>query len=261
MSLNGNYKIICGDCRTRDSYAALGIGPNQRQANVLLTDPPYCILERRRKGGDLRDEKHSRTRKVRTGDGSINEEIPRFSSVKDFREFTKSWLDVCINEALTTDATLIIWMNGLGQNPVISVCKDFGYVLVGEYIWAKETSQSSNLTPASIPSSQGSRLFMKNKNEILLRVNEAALVFKRSVNASSSIITTSVITDNSAASHAHPCHKPLSAIVPLLHQWTRPNDVVIDPFAGSAGILEAVSAIGDGRKGYGIEILERWVKK
>jgi len=271
---SSSIKVICGDCRSKDAYTSLGLGKGrqQQQANVLLTDPPYCILERRRKGGDLRDDKGKR-RKVETGAGQLNEEIPRFASVKDFTAFTRSWIEVCINEALTPDATLVIWMNGLGQGPVVSVCQDFGYSLIGEYIWAKETARPTRPTGTVLelpPTEDGSRapaaqsnLFMKNKNEVLLRCNEVALIFKpraRELSANShNIITTSVITDNSAATHPHPCNKPLAAMLPLVDMWTKPNDVILDPFTGSAGILKAVAERGQGRKGLGIEIIQKWV--
>jgi len=269
---SGFMKVVCGDCRSTDAYASLGLGKGsqQQKANVLLTDPPYCILERRRKGGDLRDDKGKR-RKVEMGAGQLNEEIPRFASVKDFTKFTKSWIDVCINEGLTADATLIIWMNGLGQGPVVSVCQDIGYSLVGEYIWAKETARAKatgtvdELPPAEVGSREAaaqSNLFMKNKNEVLLRCNEVALIFKRremTTSPSHHIITTSVVTDNSAATHPHPCNKPLAAMLPLVDMWTKPNDVILDPFTGSAGILKAVAERGQGRKGLGIEIIQKWV--
>ena len=31
----------------------------------------------------------------------------------------------------------------------------------------------------------------------------------------------------------HPTQKPVSGLVPLIHAYTKPNDLIIDPFAGS----------------------------
>jgi DNA modification methylase len=41
------------------SYSGAGLGRNNNEelADILVTDPPYCLLHRRRKNGDLRDPK------------------------------------------------------------------------------------------------------------------------------------------------------------------------------------------------------------
>jgi len=38
---------------------------------------------------------------------------------------------------------------------------------------------------------------------------------------------------------SHPNHKPFSVLEPLLRQWSRPGDLVLDPFAGSGSIPAA----------------------
>ena len=69
------------DATKRDGYErALG----GRKAQVLLTDPPYCLLTRRRKGGDLRDPRaHKKIDR---------DPVVRFESVRDYRTFTEAWM-------------------------------------------------------------------------------------------------------------------------------------------------------------------------
>jgi len=52
--VSSRFRIDAGDARAPETYAALLGG---EKAQLLLTDPPYCLLTRRRKGGDPRESK------------------------------------------------------------------------------------------------------------------------------------------------------------------------------------------------------------
>lgn len=41
----------------------------------------------------------------------------------------------------------------------------------------------------------------------------------------------------------HPTEKPVSGLVPLIRAFTRPGDVVLDPFCGSGSTLVAAKQI------------------
>ena len=51
------YVTKLGDSTLTSSYKSLNLGhaANLELADILITDPPYCILNRRRKDGSLRD--------------------------------------------------------------------------------------------------------------------------------------------------------------------------------------------------------------
>ena len=51
------YVTKLGDSTLTASYKSLNLGHagNLDLADMLITDPPYCILNRRRKDGSLRD--------------------------------------------------------------------------------------------------------------------------------------------------------------------------------------------------------------
>ena len=73
---------IKGDLRDPGAYQrALG----GERADALVTDPPYCLLTRRRKGGDLHDPKGA---KIERGP------VLRFETVRDYRAFTQDWLSL-----------------------------------------------------------------------------------------------------------------------------------------------------------------------
>jgi len=56
----------------------------------------------------------------------------------------------------------------------------------------------------------------------------------------------------------HPTQKPIPLLKRLISLFTDPDDVVIDPYAGSASTLIAAASMG--RKAYGMEISKRFYK-
>ncbi|WP_024549036.1 DNA methyltransferase [Siccibacter turicensis] len=54
----------------------------------------------------------------------------------------------------------------------------------------------------------------------------------------------------------HPTEKPVSALQPLIESFTRPGDIVLDPFAGSGSTCVAAELAG--RRWIGIELLEQY---
>ena len=231
--------ILTGDSTISATYS----GFEGRLADVMITDPPYCLLHRRRKGGDLRDPKKI-IRKLDNDDA-----VRRFNDLAEYTTFTKSWMRAC-HGSLKPQADLIIWSNALGKQPIQRCCNELGYAMIGEYLWAKHTK---NVEPGAL------------RSEVLLRVYESALIFRhRSKEAvqRSRAIPWSVVTgyhDECASSaHPHPCRKPVIAIEPLVLSWSRPDDLVLDPFVGSGGIVEA--CLSSGRSVIGVEILPQWSK-
>jgi len=244
--------VIHGDARLASTYKTL-LGPGGGGlCDVLITDPPYCLLERRRTGGDLRDPK-ARKRKL-----DDDPTVTRFENLAEYKAFTKEWLGAAIANGLKPGAPLIIWTNPLGKKPIMAVAESFGYRFVGEYLWAKRTDAGG-----SVPSMQSTR------NEVLLRVYESALVLVKKDDSykSMSNVPWSVITgyhdeneDAVTRRHPHPCHKPFGALEPLLRAWTKEGDTVLDVFAGSGAILSCAAKIGL-RNFKGIEVLENWAKE
>jgi site-specific DNA-methyltransferase (adenine-specific) len=209
--------VIClaGDARLEKTYDAALQGA---RAALLLTDPPYCLLTRRRKGGDLRDR--------RAGVKIDRDPIVRFEDVRAYRKFTEEWLPKAAGRC---DGALIVWTNFLGKEPIRTVARALGYLEAGEFTWAKKTSEHEG-------------------NEQLLRVYETALVFGkaplaelRPEEAQRVWCAAAGYDDDGEAARfgSHPNHKPFSVLEALLRQWSRPGDLVLDPFAGSGSIPAA----------------------
>jgi site-specific DNA-methyltransferase (adenine-specific) len=213
---------VVGDARSDAAYDAALQG---RRADLLLTDPPYCLLTRRRKGGDLRDPKG---RKVE------REPALRFESVREYRAFTREWMERALPR-LHGARPLVIWTNFLGHAPIVEAARALGYgERWGELEWGKRSREGGG-------------------NERLVRVYEVALVLGRSPPPAPgpadppgcwAAITGYDGEGEGTRWGAHPHHKPFSALEPLVRAYSRPGELVLDPFAGSGSIPVAAARLG-----------------
>lgn len=230
-------RCIQGDAAEHQAWErALG----GRRPDVLLSDPPYCLLTRRRKGGGLRDPK---SRKIDRGP------VRRFETVSEFRDFTKRWLEVAVRH-LAPDAPLVLWMNLLGREPLAAACGALGYGHVrGEFVWGKRTREG-------------------NSGEEILRVVETALVFERvappPLTPQAPALPWAAVAGydddgEATAWGSHPHHKPFGVLEPLVRSWSRPGQLVMDPFAGSGSIPAAALRLG--REAACIELVPEWSER
>lgn len=216
-------ECVQGDARAAETY---GRALRGEKAALLLTDPPYCLLVRRRKSGDLRDK--------RQGVKIDRDPVIRFEDVRAYRKFTGEWLPRAV-DCLSPGAPLLIWTNFLGKEPIVSAARALGYgVLAFEFIWAKGEARLTG-------------------SEHLLRVYEVALVLLRAplppLAPGEWPRTGSVVAgydDEGEADRwgAHPNHKPFPVLEPLVRAWSRPGELVLDPFAGSGSIPAAALRLG-----------------
>ncbi len=208
-----------------------------RRFDLLVTDPPYCILTRRRKGGDEREAKN---KKIERGP------LRRFDNVRLFREFTLSWMRQAADFS-KDEAPWIVWTNLLGREPIVAAAASLGWNRCwGEYVWAKQTRT-------------------KNSGEEILRVVETAVVLskfppKKVTNASPSLpwaVVAPYDPENESVQWAsHPSHKPFMVLEPLLRTFSLPGVLIADPFSGSGAI--GAAALKLGRNVGCIELEHQW---
>jgi len=211
-------RCITGDARRPEVLEQALAG---RRPALLLTDPPYCLLSRRRKGGDPRER--------RSGRKIDRDPVHRFEDVRSYRRFTAEWLPQAAR-TVTEGGTLAIWTNFLGRAPILAVAAEAGFpVLAGELVWAKLTTEGGG-------------------NERLARVYEVALVLRRETlppaapgDAVRPWAVVAGYDDEGEAARwgSHPNHKPFGVLEPLVRTWSRPGDLVLDCFAGSGSIPAA----------------------
>lgn len=100
-TVDESNRVITGDSRLAATYGKAKLGKLFELADVLVTDPPYCLLNRRRTGGDLRDPK-VRKKKIDESDT-----VTRFENLKEYKVFTKEWLKPCIDFGLKPNAGIL----------------------------------------------------------------------------------------------------------------------------------------------------------
>jgi site-specific DNA-methyltransferase (adenine-specific) len=230
------FSCVCADARREEGYVQALQGA---RADLLLTDPPYCLLTRRRKGGELRETKG---RKVE------REPAVRFESVREYRTFTEAWLPKAVAH-LTPEAPLVIWTNFLGKEPILSTARALGYPhLEGEFVWAKRTTE-------------------REGNEQLLRVYEVALVLRRTAAAPLppsalpkvwAVVAGYDDEGEGTGFGSHPHHKPFGVLEPLVRTYSPAGGLLLEPFAGSGSIPAA--AVRLGRQVACLELVPEWAK-
>lgn len=233
-----SFRCECADARKPEGYARLLQGVQPR---LLHTDPPYCLLTRRRRDGDLRE--------ARANKKIDRNPIVRFETVRDYRIFTEAWMAQAL-PCLSADATLVLWTNLLGKEPLISSAQAHGFTsLLGEFVWGKRSTE-------------------RNSNEQTLRVYEVALVLARKplppLQDDEQVATWAVVggyDDDGEASRwgSHPHHKPFHVLEPLLRSYSRPGDWVLDPFSGSGSIPAAALKLG--RNALCLEVEPEWAPR
>jgi len=230
-------RCVTGDSTTPTAYLEALVG---RTADALGSDPPYCLLTRRRKRGDERDKK---ARKIDRGP------VRRFEDVKSYRAFTRAWLSEAVKH-LSPAAPIVLWTNLLGREPITTVANDLGWShLLGEFTWGKRTREG-------------------NSGEEILRVVETALVFSRTGapahDATTPAVPWAVVAGYDDEGEGkrwgdHPNHKPFGVLEPLLRTWAKPGDLVLDPFAGSGSIPAAAMRLE--RQIACIELEPEWAER
>lgn len=230
-------RCVAGDARDEAPYRAALEGA---RADLLLTDPPYCLLTRRRKGGDLRDPKG---RKI------DRDPVLRFESVRDYRKFSQEWLARAVPH-VRPERPIILWTNFLGQEPLLISARELGYgELWGRFVWGKRSREASS-------------------NEQLVRVYEIALVLSRAprpprdVNSAPECWSAITGYDDEGEGGTwgdHPHHKPFSAIEPLIRAYSRSGEMILDPFAGSGSI--GAAALQLERNAASIELKPDWADR
>jgi len=236
MADSENARCLCGDARLAATYDALLAGA---RAHLLLTDPPYCLLTRRRRKGDLREPTH---RKIERGP------VLRFETVRDYRRFTEAWLPAAAAR-LSPGARLAIWTNYLGKEPILAIAAGLGFShRIGEFVWAKRTTDG--------------------EAEQLLRVYETALILAREApppprpaDPSWPWAAVAGYDDDGEAARwgSHPNHKPFGVLEPLVRTLSRPGDLILDPFGGSGSV--AAAALRLGRRAATLEIESDWARR
>jgi modification methylase len=214
-----SHQILVGDC-----VAALG-KLAAASVDLVFADPPYNLQLQ----GDLKrpDDSHV---------DAVDDDWDKFSSYAAYDDFTRAWLLAC-RRVMKPNATL--WVIGSYHNifRVGTVLQDLGFWVLNDVIWRKTNP---------MPNFRGRRF--TNAHETLIwaarEPNAKAYTFNyEALKAGNEDIqvrsdwTLPLCTGEERLKQngkkLHPTQKPEALIARALLAASRPDDLVLDPFAGT----------------------------
>src|ERR1700760_4238015 len=212
-------RIIVGDCIAEMSKLPAG------SADLVFADPPYNLQLK----GELKrpDESHV---------DAVNDDWDKFTSFAAYDDFTRAWLLAC-RRLMKPSATL--WVIGSYHNifRVGTLLQDLGFWVLNDVIWRKTNP---------MPNFRGRRF--TNAHETLIwaarephakgyTFNYEALKAGNEDIQVRSDWTLPLCTGEERLKQdgkkLHPTQKPEALIARAILAASRPDDLVLDPFAGT----------------------------
>ncbi|MBX3482412.1 DNA methyltransferase [Phenylobacterium sp.] len=220
----GPHRLICGDARTPETYAALMPG---EAARMVFTDPPYNVPIDGHVGGKGR--------------------IARRPFVMASGEMSAAEFEVFLREVLTCAAAVSL------DGAIHFVCMDWRSIAplihVGDGVYA----ELKNLI-AWVKANAGMGAFYRSQHELIaaFKVGTAAHVNNFGLGGTGRYRTnvwsypgaTSFGKDRDATLALHPTVKPVALVADAIRDVSRRGEIVLDPFGGSGSTLIAAERTG-----------------
>ena len=217
MWILGRHKVICGDSTKPETYAALMGG---KQANLILTDPPYGIDYDKGTAGKIKNDKFD------NDEGFYNFLHDAFSAMAAF---------------LATDGAAYIFHADSKGLPFRRAFDDAGFKLSGCCIWAKSTFTlgRSDYQWCHEPCLYG---WKKSGKHNWYGDRKQSTIWN---------------FDKPNRSEKHPTMKPVPLLAVPMKNSTQTNGIVLDPFGGSGSTLICAEQLA--REACLIELDEKFV--
>jgi modification methylase len=230
-------QILTGDCVAELTKLPAG------SVDLVFADPPYNLQLQ----GDLKRPDDSRV-------DAVDDDWDKFSSFAAYDDFTRAWLMAC-RRVMAPNATL--WVIGSYHNifRVGALLQDLGFWILNDVIWRKQNP---------MPNFRGRRF--TNAHETLIwasRSAEARYTFNyEALKAGNEDIqvrsdwTLALCTGEERLKgkdkkKLHPTQKPEALLARVILSASRPDALVLDPFAGTGTTGAVAKRLG--RRFIGIE--------
>jgi len=232
----GNHRLLLGDARNAEDVSRI-VG--SEKATLLLTDPPYGVGFVEGSQAFLRGiNKTDKTKNFAVIKGDGTEE--------DYYAFSRAWLEA-VRPHLTDKNAFYIFSGDSKLRELLNALHDTRYTKSSLLIWLKNHAVMGrrDYNPQHelvVYGWHGTHAFFGNKDKTML--------FYRKPNRN----------------RLHPTMKPPALLRRLLYHSTKPNDVVLDPFAGSGSTLIACEQLGrrclaiEYEEAYCNTVVDRWEK-
>jgi len=233
----GRHRVLCGDSRDAKAVAALWA---ERQADLVITDPPFNVRVQGHVGGRGKI-KHS---EFAFASGEMSED--------EYRKFLRDSLDVMAGR-LTDGALLYLFMDWRHIELLLSVGREHGLSLKNVCVWNKTTP------------GQGS--FYRSAHEFVVVFGKPGQSPTNNVQLGrygrnrTNVWTYPGVNSFQAGKGGdlalHPTVKPVAMIAEAIKDASGRSESVFDPFLGSGTTLLAAEKVG--RRCFGVEYEPRYV--
>src|SRR5215467_14716600 len=231
-------RIVVGDCVAEMTKVAAS------SVDLVFADPPYNLQLQ----GDLKRPDDSRV-------DAVDDAWDKFSSFGAYDDFTRAWLIAC-RRVMKPSATL--WVIGSYHNifRVGAILQDLGFWILNDVIWRKQNP---------MPNFRGRRF--TNAHETLIWASrdaearrytfnyEALKAGNEDIQARSdwtlALCTGEERLKGRDKKKLHPTQKPEALLARVILSSSRPDDLVLDPFAGTGTTGAVAKRLG--RRFVGIE--------
>ena len=213
----GRHRVICGDSTKPETYSTLMGG---KQANLILTDPPYGIDYDKGAAGKIKNDK--------------------FDSDEGFYKFLHDAFSAMAGTLAADGAAYVFHADSKGLT-FRRAFEDAGFKLSGCCIWAKNTFTlgRSDYQWCHEPCLYG---WKKSGKHNWYGDRKQSTIWN---------------FDKPSRSEKHPTMKPVPLLAVPMKNSTQTNGVVLDPFGGSGSTLICAEQLG--REAFLIELDEKFV--
>src|SRR5215469_4628574 len=231
-------RIFIGDC-----IAEMAKLPAE-SVDLVFADPPYNLQLQ----GDLKRPDDSRV-------DAVDDDWDKFSSFSAYDDFTRAWLLAC-RRVMKPNATL--WVIGSYHNifRVGTILQDLGFWILNDVIWRKQNP---------MPNFRGRRF--TNAHETLIWASRDADARRYTFNYEAlkagnediqvrsdwtlALCTGEERLKGKDKKKLHPTQKPEALLARVILASSRPDDLVLDPFAGTGTSGAVAKRLG--RRFIGVE--------
>jgi modification methylase len=230
-------QILTGDC-----VAELEKLP-AASVDLVFADPPYNLQLQ----GDLKRPDDSRV-------DAVDDDWDKFSSFAAYDDFTRAWLMAC-RRVMRPDATL--WVIGSYHNifRVGALLQDLGFWILNDVIWRK-SNPMPNFRGRRFTNAHETLIWASRSADARYTFNYEALKAGNEDIQMRSDWTLALCTGEERLKgkdkkKLHPTQKPEALLARVILSASRPDDVVLDPFAGTGTTGAVAKRLG--RRFIGIE--------